>query len=437
MKPLEKNTQQSIPSTKVQRASKFVRTGVKIGRNYIKHYAKKAVNPQLDKEALHRDNAEDVYETLSELKGSALKVAQMMSMDRNLLPDAYADKFQMAQYAAPPLSYPLVAKTFRRDFGKSPSQIFDTFGKQAVNAASIGQVHQAELGEKKFAVKVQYPGVAESVSSDLKLVKPFAINILRLNEQDVKHYMNEVETMLLSETDYELELKRSVEISAACVHLENLRFPHYYPEYSSRKILTMQWMEGKHLDQFLATNPSQEVRNKIGQAMWNFYHFQMHMLKAVHADPHPGNFVIHPDNTLGVIDFGCVKEIPEDFYQLYFQMLDKSILKEEKKLMKLLYQLGFLYPDDKSAEKELFFTVFKEMTSLLVRPFYTDTFDFGNDSYFNEIYAFSEKTSKMKELKNNKRPRGAKDSLYLNRTYFGLYSILNRLRANITTHCAF
>src|SRR5687768_17531080 len=94
--------QNHIPTSKVQRASKFIGTGAKVGGNYIKHYAKKIVNPSLSKDELHASNAEDIYASLSELKGSALKVAQMMSMDKNVLPGAYQDKFMMAQYSAPP-----------------------------------------------------------------------------------------------------------------------------------------------------------------------------------------------------------------------------------------------------------------------------------------------------------------------------------------------
>ena len=162
--------QSKIPTSKVQRAAKFVKTGAKVGGNYVKHYAKKALNPSMGKEELHEDNARDIYNSLSELKGSALKVAQMMSMDKNLLPSAYQDKFSMAQYSAPPLSYPLVVKTFQQYFKQSPTQIFESFTKSAVNAASIGQVHQAQLDGQTLAVKVQYPGVASSVKSDLKLV---------------------------------------------------------------------------------------------------------------------------------------------------------------------------------------------------------------------------------------------------------------------------
>ena len=232
--------QSHIPTSKVQRATRFVKTGAKVGGNYLKYYTKRAFNQKIDRNTLHDDNAADIYDGLSELKGSALKVLQMMSMDKNLLPTAYTDRFTMAQYSAPPLSYPLVVKTFQQYLGKSPGEIFDTFTKSAANAASIGQVHQATLKGKKYAVKIQYPGVAESVSSDLRIVRPFAVRILNINERDLDYYMAEVEGKLLEETDYHLEMQRSIAISQACAHIDNLAFPQYYPELSCEKIITME-----------------------------------------------------------------------------------------------------------------------------------------------------------------------------------------------------
>lgn len=429
-----KQTQTSIPTSKVERATKFVKTGVKVGANYVKHYAQKMVNPEMSNDALDKANAEDIYGALSELKGSALKVAQMMSMDKNLLPQAYSDKFTMAQYSAPPLSYPLVAKTFQTYFGKTPTEMFDTFTKEAVNAASIGQVHQATKNGKKYAVKVQYPGVAESISSDLKMVKPFAKQILGLQEKDLMMYMGEVEQMLVAETDYDLELRRGQEIAKSCAHIPNIDFPNYYSEYSSKRILTMDWLSGQHLGEFLQTNPSQEVRNQIGQALWDFYDYQMHELLSVHADPHPGNFLMRENGTVGIIDFGCVKEIPLEYYRVHFKVINPQIVDDDAIMEKAFYELGFLYPDDSAREKELFTNLFRDMIRLTVSPFRQPTFDFGNDEYFKSLYAFGEQLAKMPELKNSTKPRGSKEALYLNRTYFGLYSILNQLKANIRTH---
>ncbi|MCH7397107.1 AarF/UbiB family protein [Belliella sp. DSM 107340] len=425
--------QQSIPTSKVQRAAKFISTGAKVGGNYVKHYAKKVVNPSMTKEELHNNNANDIYNSLSELKGSALKVAQMMSMDKNILPRAYQDKFTMAQYSAPPLSYPLVVKTFQKYFGKTPESIFDTFTKSAVNAASIGQVHQATQGGKKLAVKIQYPGVADSVSSDLKLVRPFALRLLNMNEKELDHYMEEVEEKLLEETDYTLEVKRSKEISKACSHIKDLNFPDYYEEFSAERVITMDWIDGKHIKEWLETNPSQEDKNRIGQALWDFYHHQVHNLMQVHADPHPGNFIIQNDGKLGIIDFGCVKVIPEDFYKGYFSLIKRELLINEDELNEIFYGLEFISDKDTPEEKIYFKGVFKEMISLLGKPFHVDTFDFADNDYFEQIFKLGDRISNDKMFRKSRQARGSRHGLYINRTYFGVYNLLNQLEANIVT----
>jgi predicted unusual protein kinase regulating ubiquinone biosynthesis (AarF/ABC1/UbiB family) len=422
--------QNSIPTTKVERSAKFVKTGIKIGGNYIKHYSKKLFNPDMDKSELNEDNATDIYKSLSELKGSALKVAQMLSMDKNLLPQAYVDKFTQSQYNAPPLSGPLIVQTFKKYFGKTPDQIYDKFNIRSSNAASIGQVHQAELNGKKLAVKIQYPGVGDSISSDLKLIKPFAFRMLGMSEKELDIYMREVEERLLEETDYELEVRRSIEFSEACANLNNIVFPQYYPKLSSKRIITMDWLEGRHLREYLATNPSQESRDLIGQALWDFYNFQQHELRAVHADPHPGNFMITTDGKLGAIDFGCIKEMPDDFYYPFFSLTSTNLFDDKEETIKAFRRLEMILPNDTPAQIEFYYTMFKHMISLFAKPYVTDLFDFGETAFFDELFGFGEKVSKMPEFK---QARGVKHFIYINRTNFGLYNILHELKARVKT----
>ncbi len=426
----ENREQNSIPTSKVQRSAKFVKTGFQVGGNYIKHYSKKLFNPSLDNRQLNEDNATDIYASLSELKGSALKVAQMLSMDKNLLPAAYTDKFAQSQYNAPPLSGPLIVQTFKKYFGKTPDQIFYKFNLRSTNAASIGQVHQAELNGRKLAVKIQYPGVGDSISSDLKLVKPFAFRLLGMSEKELDVYMREVEERLLEETDYELEVRRSIEFSHACAGLENIVFPEYFPELSSKRIITMSWIEGKHLKEFMATGPSQELRNKIGQALWDFYNFQEHELRAVHADPHPGNFMITPEGKLGIIDFGCIKEMPEDFYYPFFALTSTNLLDDKEETLKAFRQLEMILPNDSAQQVEFYYNNYRQMIGLFAKPYLNDTFDFSKPEFFEDLYKFGEQIAKMPEFK---QARGVKHFIYVNRTNFGLYNILHDLKAEVRT----
>ncbi len=425
--------QEKITTSRTGRTLKFLGTGAKIGGNYIKHYAKKALNPGMDSSELHEANASDIYSSLSELKGSALKVAQMLSMDRGILPAAYADKFALSQYMAPPLSAPLVARIFKKELGKSPQELFDSFEPNAKNAASIGQVHQATIGDKKLAVKVQYPGVADSIQSDLRLVRPVALRMFNLSEKDLDKYMGEVEGKLLEETDYILELERGQSIAQACAGLEGLKFPAYYPAYSGKRVLTMDWMQGEHLAEFLLKNPSQETRNLLGQRLWDFYQFQVHHLKTVHADPHPGNFLLNDDGSVGVIDFGCIKEIPEEFYYDYFGLILPEVQSQAELLESLMERIEMLFAYDSPQKRSIFIKAFGQMTELLSRPFATEYFDFSDEQYIQQIYALGEEISQIPEIRDTRDGRGSRHMLYINRTYFGLYSLLNSLGAQVKT----
>jgi len=422
--------QNSIPVTKVERSAKFVKTGIQIGGNYIKHYSKKLFNPEMGRDELNEDNATDIYKSLSELKGSALKIAQMLSMDKNILPKSYVDKFTQSQYNAPPLSGPLIVRTFTKNFGKPPEAIYNKFNLVSTNAASIGQVHEAELNGKKLAVKIQYPGVGDSISSDLKLVKPFAFRLLGMSEKELNIYIKEVEERLLEETDYELEVRRSIEITNACKVLDNVVFPTYYPELSSKRIITMDWINGLHLKEFLQTNPSQELRNKIGQALWDFYNFQQHELRAVHADPHPGNFMITPDEKLGVIDFGCIKEMPDDFYDPFFSLISSDVVNDKEKTIGAFRKLEMIHKSDTPAQIEFYYKAYLEMIRLFAKPYTSTTFDFSEPEFFAQLYAYGEKIAKMPEFK---QARGVKHFIYVNRTNFGLYTILQELKAVVKT----
>jgi predicted unusual protein kinase regulating ubiquinone biosynthesis (AarF/ABC1/UbiB family) len=373
----------SIPITKISRASKLVSTGAKVGVNYLKYYGDKMVNSKEDaKERLNQNNAEDIYDSLKKLKGSALKVAQMLSMEKSILPQAYVEKFSLSQFSVPPLSPPLVIKTFKKYFGKHPEDLFDTFNATSVNAASIGQVHMAEKDGKKFAVKIQYPGVAESIASDLALVKPIAIKMFNIKGKDSDKYFKEVENKLTEETNYILEIAQSKAVAEACAHIPNLKFPKYYEEFSSERIITMDYMKGEHLSEFVAHNTNQTLSNKIGQALWDFYMFQIHKLKKVHADPHPGNFLISEEGNLIALDFGCMKTIPDEFYKPYFELAEKDCINNPEAFTKKLYELEILRTDDSSEEITFFSAMFHELLSLFTKPFHVEEFDFSNPEFF-------------------------------------------------------
>lgn len=423
-----------IPTSKIERATKLVQTGAKVGVNYLKYYGEKMVNSDLNRDKLNEDNAEDIYDGLKSLKGSALKVAQMLSMDKSFLPQAYVEKFSLSQFSVPPLSAPLVLKTFKTNFGKSPYEIFDEFNAFSVNAASIGQVHLAIKDGKRLAVKIQYPGVANSISSDLALVKPIAVRMFNLQGKDSDKYFKEVEDKLTEETNYILELKQSQEVAKACGKIENLVFPNYYSKYSSEKIITMDWMSGIHISEFAKKNTDQVLADKIGQSLWDFYMYQIHILKKVHADPHPGNFLVNDENQLVAIDFGCMKIIPNEFYVPYFELINKEIINNKQLFSKKLFELEILRVDDSEEEVAYFTSLFYDLLSLFTQPFQSENFDFSDEEFFGNIAKLGERFSKDTNLRKMNGNRGSKHFIYMNRTFFGLYNLMFDLKAKIVVN---
>lgn len=423
-------TLKNIPISKIQRASKLVQTGAKVGVNYLKYYGDKMVNPEEDaKGRLDESNATDIYDSLKDLKGSALKLAQMLSMEKNILPQAYVDKFSLSQFSVPPLSAPLVMKTFNKSFGKFPNEIFDTFNSEAKNAASIGQVHQASKDGKQLAVKIQYPGVADSILSDLEMVKPIAMKMFNIRGEHSEVYFKEVEGKLLEETNYSLEIEQSQEVVAACKHIPNLQFPKYYKAMSSQQIITMDWMEGIHLSEFTNINSNQELANTLGQALWDFYLYQIHTLKKVHADPHPGNFLVSKKGQLIALDFGCMKIIPDEFYIPYFELFNKDVLADSKLFHNKLLELEILRKGDTEEEITFFTKMFHDVLSFFTQPFREDTFDFSDPNFFENIAAIGERYFKSTRTQNMNANRGSRHFIYMNRTFFGLFNLMFDLKA--------
>ncbi|HPH87731.1 MAG TPA: AarF/UbiB family protein [Chitinophagales bacterium] len=423
--------QDKIPTSKVERASRVFRTSMKVGANYIKHNAQKAVGSQVDENSLNEKNAEELFKLMSQLKGSALKIAQMMSMDNGLLPKAFADKFALAQNSAMALSGPLVMNTFKKYIGKAPNEVFDKFNVNAVYAASIGQVHEAWKDGHKLAVKLQYPGVADSIHSDINLVKPLVLRFIGVKEKDVKQYFEEFEERLNEECDYEMELKNGTEIAAATQHIPNLIIPKYYKELSAKKILTMEWIEAKPLQHFLDNETNQDKKNQIGQALLDFLHSSIHEHQRFHADPHPGNFLVTADNKLVVLDFGCVKTIPQDFYNFYFSLVRDDVFKDPQKLRQCLVGLDMLRESDTKETENLFFDTAVRAIQNMSLPMKSETFYFGDRDFYNQLQTHGEEIMSNKEFRKPSAMRGSRHAIYLHRAFFGLYSILFKLNATV------
>ena len=259
-----------------------------------------------------------LFGALGQLRGSALKVSQLLSMHPQLLPEGVRRELARAHHQAPPLNRALVGRVFRQTFGQEPEALFDHFEPTAFAAASLGQVHRAQLaGHGTVAVKVQYPGIAATIASDMQLMRAalraLAHTDLPLPTDAVMDgVMAEIEATLLREVDY---LQEAEQLQWFAEHAAQPGVVMARPilSHTRAQVLTQQFVPGQPLQAWLATQPSPSQRDQAGQHLWDWFMHCIFVLGRVHADPHPGNFLFAPNGSVGVLDFGCTRVLPSAF----------------------------------------------------------------------------------------------------------------------------
>ncbi len=417
-----------FPSSKFERSKIIAKTGIKVGTNYAQRYIKKKVGADNgDDKDFHTNNAKEVFKEFTKLRGTALKIAQGMSMDQGFLPEEFAEVMSQAQYSVPPINKALVRTIIKRELGDYPEKLFAKFEPEAFAAASIGQVHRAELIDgRKVAVKIQYPNVRETINSDMAVAKSLAKRIIKKG-QDIDPYFNEIKNTLMEETDYHHE-GAQIDQFRNRFGSDKVIIPEWIQEFSTDKVLCMSFVNGRHLGDFLKENPGQEERNHFGQLIWDFFHEEIRVGGYVHADTHPGNFLFTHDGELGVIDFGCVKLFPDEFFTNYLKLLPTHLANDQDAIRDLYIKLDVINPDAKEQNRETEYYNFARNYGLMFsKPYKYDVFDFSDPKFDAEIRHFTKEAPLSNEL------RGSKHFLYTSRVHTGLYSILIKLGAQIDT----
>ncbi|GAB5409744.1 MAG: hypothetical protein BalsKO_21090 [Balneolaceae bacterium] len=207
-----------------------------------------------------------------------------------------------------------------------------------------------------------------------------------------------------------------------------ITIPEWIQEFSTERVLCMSFVEGRHLGEFIKEKPSQEEKNHFGQLIWDFFHEEIRVGGYVHADTHPGNFLFTYDGKLGVIDFGCVKLFPEEFFTNYLKLLPTHLANDQKAIRDLYIKLDVINPESKTQEREEeYYNFARNYGIMFSKPYKYDTFDFSDPKFDEEIRHFTKEAPLSNEL------RGSKHFLYTSRVHTGLYSILIKLGAQIDT----
>ncbi len=263
-------------------------------------------------------------EELGNLKGPAMKLGQLASMGSGVLGLEALEELANLQMRAPGMHASLARAQFKSALGKYPEELFREFDPEPFAAASLGQVHRGitRSGEK-VAIKIQYPAIRSAIENDFKLFRSLTLPG-RVTGHLPAALLAEFERGFLEETDYLHEAQNLEFFRKELKGLTYLSVPQVYHELSGDRVLTMSFIEGAPLRNFLMEKPSAALRNLVGERLVEMYHTQLHWLKALHADSHPGNYLLRSDGRIGLVDFGCVKRLRLEMTEIMNSLINRS-----------------------------------------------------------------------------------------------------------------
>jgi predicted unusual protein kinase regulating ubiquinone biosynthesis (AarF/ABC1/UbiB family) len=250
------------------------------------------------------------------MRGAVMKLGQVLAHWPDVLPSQFVEVLGRLHAEAPPMHFALLREQARAELGADPTEVFDDFEPEAFAAASLGQVHRARLrgSGRRVAVKIQYPDMDRTIRQDLALVRAAAFGMRFSGDwENLTRQFDGIRRMLEQETDYEREAELSNTARRLLSGLDGVVVPAVVPEHSTRRVLTMEYVEGLHLGPFLETRPDQALRNRHAEQILRAG-LRTWYGGLVYADPHPGNYLFLPDGRLGMIDFGCCHRFdPSEF----------------------------------------------------------------------------------------------------------------------------
>lgn len=373
----------------------------------------------------HWRTALRVLDSMSFLRGAAMKMGQMLANFPDILPDAFVETLERLHFDAPPMHWSLLQEMVHNELGDDVDNRFASFDKRAFAAASLGQVHRGRLktGED-VAVKIQYPGIARTIRDDFRNLFFFLLpQRFSRDWENLRQQFEDLRHRLERETDYEQEAATQHRVRKLFREEDDIVVPRVFPEHSTARVLTMDYLEGRTLNEFVATNPSQELRNEFARKILRAWYRMMYGGRLLYADLHPGNFLFLDDGRLGVIDFGMMLELDETLWE-QFRLMDRPLTTGNRDdriaAMQAWQPIG-----DGPAEAERLRMIEQFWEWNFRARSQGGEFDFGDEADFRRgVDLFVETLRKRCSRSRPCTPIIARET-------FGLRSILYRLRAKI------
>lgn len=356
----EKPKPPRITRGRAKRALQVGSLTTSVGGSYVWHALKRPFQSATAKDQdlfdLHLKNAMRIVESSRELRGAFMKLVQMLSMRDDMFPTEALNILSVVQSSVPPMEYELIRKQIKSELGKYPEQLFKNFEHNAFAAASLGQVHKAILKNgKSVVVKVQYPGVDETVEQDLKNLKALlqiftamTRDVLR-QKFDTREIYQELEERLREELDYVNEANNLALFQRLFADDEEVIVPQAYLDFSSRRVLTMQHVEGYKLQDMFSPGVDQSLKDWIAIKYFQMTWQQIIEFGVLHTDPHPGNYLVTYHPKIAMLDFGSVRIFPEEIRKGYLHLAKAILDRDERTMAKSFVTLGYLTPGENPA----------------------------------------------------------------------------------------
>ena len=415
-----------ITSGRARRAMKIGGLASQVGSSYLWTSLRKPflATGRYQRELLdtHLRNARRIVEGSKQLRGAFMKLIQMLSTRADLLPAEALEILKTTQSSVPPMGYSLIARQIKREFAKTPEQLFARFEHEAFAAASLGQVHRARLKSgEEVAVKIQYPGVDATIEQDLgnlklllRTLQAVAGDIMR-QKIDTKTIFTELAERLREEIDYVTEARNIAEFNRLLSDDAELLLPRVIPELSSKRVLTMTYLDGYRLSDVFGDGTDAKLRSWVARKYYCLVWRQILELGVLHTDPQPGNYLVTYHPKLGILDFGSVRHFSEPVRKASLQLAQAIIAGDDRTIAAALVRLGYLDRGQEPAPMvKIIYLLFEPV--ITDRLYHPDEFDaIGKAAAVGEM-AF--------EHKLYKSPR---HSIFLLRALIGLDGIMKGL----------
>ena len=377
-------------------------------------------------------HAAQLREALGGLKGPLMKVAQILSTIPDALPPEYAEELAALQADAPSMGWLFVKRRMAAELGADWQSKFASFDRQAVSAASLGQVHKATSHDGKLlAVKLQYPDMASAIDADLAQLKL----VFQLYERfdsaiSTADIHTELSDRLREELDYRREVANLKLYSLMLEDEHQVIMPEYYSDLSSERALTMSWIEGQKLMAWLETEPSQESRNQVAINMFRAWYVPFYFYGVIHGDPHLGNYSIDPDLNINLMDFGSIRIFRPEFVAGVIELY-RALSQQDDDLARQAYaKWGFHGLDDEAI------TVLNMWAGFIYAPLLSDEVrpiqQMRGGSEGRELAGRVHQ--ELKRIGGIKPPR---EFVLMDRAAVGLGSVFMHLKAEVNWHRLF